>query len=237
MSDVVGRDGEPGLLGHSSGSRGSSVTVGIGPMPDLLAPSLASALRSEPRYEYVIRTLSDSGGGGKSSVWRPAPDVLIVAYVGEDDAAEIANLMRDHPGGIVIALVDDPMSQAGKIQVLGELGVRAFLPITAPVGDIAAAIPCISLAVQMLKRLPAMGLSATDARDPMPSLTKREQEVHRLLCRGLTNRQIATALWISPETAKDHVSSILAKVGVYSRRQLRRPDRLEPASERVDLSS
>jgi DNA-binding CsgD family transcriptional regulator/tetratricopeptide (TPR) repeat protein len=49
-------------------------------------------------------------------------------------------------------------------------------------------------------------------------LTRREIEVLRLLARHLTDREIADALSISPRTIMHHVSHILAKLGVTSRR-------------------
>lgn len=48
-------------------------------------------------------------------------------------------------------------------------------------------------------------------------LTRREQDVHRLVAAGHTNRKIAEQLYISPKTASVHVSNILAKLGVASR--------------------
>ncbi|MFF2330266.1 MULTISPECIES: AAA family ATPase [unclassified Streptomyces] len=48
-------------------------------------------------------------------------------------------------------------------------------------------------------------------------LTRREQDVHRLVAAGHTNRRIAEELFISPKTASVHVSNILAKLGVSSR--------------------
>ncbi|MGW1108669.1 helix-turn-helix transcriptional regulator [Streptomyces sp. NPDC002540] len=48
-------------------------------------------------------------------------------------------------------------------------------------------------------------------------LTRREQDVHRLVAAGHTNRRIAEELYISPKTASVHVSNILAKLGVASR--------------------
>ncbi|MEW2490615.1 AAA family ATPase [Streptomyces sp. NPDC048411] len=48
-------------------------------------------------------------------------------------------------------------------------------------------------------------------------LTRREQDVHRLVAAGYTNRRIAEELYISPKTASVHVSNILAKLGVSSR--------------------
>jgi pimeloyl-ACP methyl ester carboxylesterase/DNA-binding CsgD family transcriptional regulator len=48
-------------------------------------------------------------------------------------------------------------------------------------------------------------------------LTRREHQVLRLVARGLTNRQIAAALFISSKTAGVHVSNILSKMGVERR--------------------
>ncbi|MHB1583507.1 MAG: response regulator transcription factor, partial [Acidimicrobiales bacterium] len=54
---------------------------------------------------------------------------------------------------------------------------------------------------------------------PADELTDREVEVLRLIGRGLTNRQIGEALFISAGTAGVHVSNILRKLGVSSRVQ------------------
>lgn len=48
-------------------------------------------------------------------------------------------------------------------------------------------------------------------------LSAREVEVARLLARGLTNKEIASALAISPKTAGHHVEKIFAKIGVTTR--------------------
>lgn len=49
------------------------------------------------------------------------------------------------------------------------------------------------------------------------TLTRREQEVLRLVAQGLTNPEIARRLFISPKTAGNHVSNILTKLGMRSR--------------------
>lgn len=53
----------------------------------------------------------------------------------------------------------------------------------------------------------------------LAALTDREAEVLRLLSRGLTNREIGEALYISSGTAGVHVSNILRKLGVTGRVQ------------------
>jgi DNA-binding CsgD family transcriptional regulator len=48
-------------------------------------------------------------------------------------------------------------------------------------------------------------------------LSRRELEVLRLVAEGLSNREIAERLFISPKTAEHHVSRIYAKLGLSSR--------------------
>lgn len=52
------------------------------------------------------------------------------------------------------------------------------------------------------------------------TLTKRERQVAALVAQGMTNREIATRLTISPRTAEGHVDHILTKLGLSSRAQI-----------------
>jgi DNA-binding CsgD family transcriptional regulator/NADH:ubiquinone oxidoreductase subunit 6 (subunit J) len=52
-----------------------------------------------------------------------------------------------------------------------------------------------------------------------PELTPREREVLELVAEGLTNKEIAERLVISPVTARNHVSRILTKLGLGNRTQ------------------
>ena len=63
-------------------------------------------------------------------------------------------------------------------------------------------------------------LQAMPAVHAKGSLTAREREVASLVARGLTNRQVAEALVISPETAAVHVKRIFSKLALHSRTQL-----------------
>jgi DNA-binding CsgD family transcriptional regulator len=51
-------------------------------------------------------------------------------------------------------------------------------------------------------------------------ISKRESEVVRLICRGLSNQEISDNLFISLQTVKDHIHRIFVKTGVRNRVQL-----------------
>lgn len=50
-------------------------------------------------------------------------------------------------------------------------------------------------------------------------LTEREADILRALAEGLSNAELAARLWLSPETVKTYVKSILGKLGVRDRTQ------------------
>ena len=66
---------------------------------------------------------------------------------------------------------------------------------------------------------------AVDARTPLPSaraglpcgLTEREAEVLRLVAAGHTNKEVATALYLSDKTVARHLSNIFVKIDVSTR--------------------
>jgi HD-GYP domain-containing protein (c-di-GMP phosphodiesterase class II) len=65
--------------------------------------------------------------------------------------------------------------------------------------------------------LVAAGHRPAGRRTGPAGLTPREVEVLRLLARGLSNRQIAQRLTISPKTAGNHVEHVYAKIGASGR--------------------
>jgi DNA-binding NarL/FixJ family response regulator len=65
--------------------------------------------------------------------------------------------------------------------------------------------------------LRSLGATARAGPRSVDVLSEREQEVLRLVAAGLSNPEIAARLYISRKTASNHVSSILAKLGLRNR--------------------
>ncbi|MGW6286982.1 helix-turn-helix transcriptional regulator [Streptomyces sp. NPDC055107] len=108
-------------------------------------------------------------------------------------------------------------------EAVEQLAARARITLD---GSGAAPGPDAGTHPAVLAAVPAQGRldrPTADEQDPAIAavasfgLTPREQDVHRLVAAGHTNRRIAEELFISPKTASVHVSNILAKLGVSSR--------------------
>jgi DNA-binding CsgD family transcriptional regulator len=54
----------------------------------------------------------------------------------------------------------------------------------------------------------------------LPQLTAQELQVARFVAQGLSNRDVAAQLFVSPRTIDFHLRNVFAKVGVSSRTQL-----------------
>lgn len=67
---------------------------------------------------------------------------------------------------------------------------------------------------------PAIAAMLAVAATDRGKLTRREEEVARLVVRGLSNREIAGALGISPHTVRTHLQTIARTLGVNSRDKL-----------------
>lgn len=59
-----------------------------------------------------------------------------------------------------------------------------------------------------------------NVNNPFADLSEREQEVANAVCRGLTNKAVASELGISERTVKQHLTTTFAKLGIKDRMQL-----------------
>ncbi|MFE4050150.1 response regulator [Streptomyces sp. YIM B13518] len=72
---------------------------------------------------------------------------------------------------------------------------------------------------RVMARLRNAGQQPAEEPDVLPGLTGREREILDLIGEGLTNRQIGRRLYLAEKTVKNHISRLLAKLGVERRVQ------------------
>ena len=75
------------------------------------------------------------------------------------------------------------------------------------------------IAAKVLQRLRSQGKSEDAAETIRAELSDREVEVLKLIANGKDNAQIASELFISPKTVKNHISNILMKLQIGNRIQ------------------
>ncbi|MGQ4722294.1 response regulator [Streptomyces tunisiensis] len=78
-----------------------------------------------------------------------------------------------------------------------------------------------SATTKLMERLRGGPQKKPEERDVLPGLTEREREreILELIGEGLTNRQIGRRLYLAEKTVKNHISRLLAKLGVERRIQ------------------
>src|SRR5262249_39442991 len=65
------------------------------------------------------------------------------------------------------------------------------------------------------------GIMVEDSPDPFKTLTQREQDIALLVCQGMSNKQIAERLYLSPKTVETHLTRVFAKLDVSARGDLK----------------
>lgn len=95
-----------------------------------------------------------------------------------------------------------------------------------------------SLSREVVHRLTASEAEESKTEDPKyETLTRREQEIFRLLAQGLSARAIGDRLFISPKTVDNHRTNIKSKLGVHSVAELMRYAYKLGLIEREDVES
>jgi two-component system NarL family response regulator len=93
-------------------------------------------------------------------------------------------------------------------------GAQAFLTKDMHHDELIGAIRAVHSGQQYL---PASVIATLAAQVPEQELSPRELEVLQLLVQGLSNKQIAFELGIAEDTGKNHVKSVLRKLGAHDR--------------------
>ena len=168
----------------------------------LLAPQL------NPDVLLLDLNLPGASGFGLLRELAPRlPDTRIVMLTISNDRRDLLDAVRNGASGYLTKdLSPDALQRAVR-------GIRS--------GDLAMSRAMAAEVIQHLATAtnrPAGG----DARADLPGVSAREEEVLALLADGLTDREIAERLGISPRTVETHVGSLLNKLGVRNRAQAAR---------------
>jgi DNA-binding NarL/FixJ family response regulator len=170
------------------------------------ARSAEEALEMAPRLrpDLVLLDIDLPGMSGIDAVRELAPrlpDTRVVMLTVSTDRRDLLDAVRHGAFGYLTK------------DLSGEALLRAVRGIRR--GDLPVSRVHAALVVDHLARSGRSGTSAADEVGGL--LSAREQEVLRLLAEGMTDREIASALAISPRTVESHVSSVLRKLGVRNR--------------------
>jgi DNA-binding NarL/FixJ family response regulator len=172
----------------------SVLVVGKDP---LVTRTLAKLLELDER----IDVLGEAASIGTAPISELRPDVVIVDQDAEGiDASAARRYVQDV----------SPSSAFCVLETLRDLTVNELLQsvrrlaVPQPFGD-----------DRHLRAIPS-----TPERDAFASLSERELQVVGLVAEGLSNKEISARLALSDKTVKNHISHILAKMGLTARTQV-----------------
>jgi DNA-binding NarL/FixJ family response regulator len=186
----------------------------------LVRMGLKAIVGSEPDWEVVGE--AGDGAGAITLVEQCSPDVVLmdVRMPGMDGLEATRRIVAASTPPKVLVLttfeVDEYVFESLRA------GASGFVLKRVPPAELIEAVRIVASGESLLfpastraviERFAAPGQSA------MPALTDREQDVLRLLARGMSNPEIAADLFVSVETVKSHVASLLMKLGARDRTQ------------------
>lgn len=207
------------------------ITVGLVDDQAMVRVGLRMILESEPDIEVVAEAAD--GHGALSLVREFSPQVVLmdVRMPGMDGLTATRELLTTDPDTHVVILTtfDDDEYVYEALRA----GASGFLLKSADGDSLVNAVRVVAggealLAPEVTRRVierfsgrPSAADAATYTPPPeaVGDLSDREVEVLTLMARGLSNQEIATALFVSSTTVKTHVSHILTKLGVRDRVQ------------------
>jgi len=205
------------------------IRVAIADDQELVRAGLRLIVAGEADLEVVGEAAS--GEEAITLAQRAQPDVLLM------------DVRMPGLGGIAAteAIVDSAGSGRPRILMLTtfdldeyvydamRVGASGFLLKDVPAEDLVIAIRqaargtdallAPSVTRRLVERFASQHSVGSTKRDVLRELTAREQEVLRLVARGLSNSEIADHLTISETTVKSHVSHVLMKLGLRDRVQ------------------
>ena len=197
-----------------------------------VAQSLATILSAEADIDVV--GLGGSGPEAVEQYRRLRPDVLLmdIQMPGGDGLSAAERILAGDVAARIVFLTT--FSDDEYIVRALRMGSRGYL-IKQDVAQIAPALRSVMAGVcvlegEVLERSATMRLSARPEpggpqNKPLrgtvfAALTDREYEVVEAVAEGLDNAEVAARLFMSEGTVRNHISSILAKLGLRNRTQV-----------------
>ncbi len=158
------------------------------------------------------------------------PDVVLmdIRMPGSDGLAATARIIADHRLRDVRVVVLTTFELDEYVFAALRAGASGFLVKDTEPAELLHAIRVVAsgdalLSPGVTRRLIAEYASRARTAPPtaqLDQLTEREREIVALVAEGLSNDEIAGRLYLSPATAKTHVSRAMVKLGVRDRAQL-----------------
>lgn len=185
----------------------------------LLRDLLATLLALEPDIRVVAE--ASDGMDAVDAVLRTKADVGLFDvhmpnWTGIDAVRELHRRKSPTKTILLTAIDDNPTRRAALAE-----GAEGFLPKDTGLEELVEAIREV-MAGKIVHQALTSGQRTAIAQayvGPPVSLTPRELQILRLLARGLTNEEIATALGTVKGTVRNQISTILQKLDVANRVQ------------------
>jgi DNA-binding NarL/FixJ family response regulator len=189
-------------------------------------PLVRSGLRAILESEPDITVVGEAGDGAAavSKARSSRPDIVLMdVRMPRVDGIAATRLLGQFDGGGPAVVVVTTFDNDDYVYDALLAGARGFLLKRSAAEDYVNAIRTVHEGESLL--FPAAIRRLAAHRGPRGGqlsrahLTDREEEVLRLVARGLSNAEIAAELVLGLETVKTHVRNVLAKLGVRDRVQ------------------
>jgi DNA-binding NarL/FixJ family response regulator len=200
------------------------IRVLVGDAHMLFRHAVRIVLEMEGDLRVVAEAQSGSEAVSEAERTRPNVALLHADLPGLGGPAAVAMFSQRVPGCRVIVLTDDRDDDVLRQAI--ESGAAGYLTKEIPMPELIDAIRSVRrgdtlvpahMLGQLFDVLFTKRREHRDALHLLARLSRREQEVLRLLVDGAGNEQIGLELIISPQTARTHIQRVIRKLGVHSR--------------------